>query len=304
MRARRGAAVRLGVLAAVLWAAVAGASEAAFPGRDGRIVFTTPHGRIGTMRADGRDVRYLSARGTTPTWSPDGRRVVFVPLCGPGGRQCTDELRVLSVSSGATRRIKLAPVPGLPSGPFTPSWSPNGHRLVFLRSDRNDFSKIVISYADGSHETVLGRVFEGVGAPAWSPDGHRIAFSDEVHVATVALGTTSGATRELYAGALPDSVFSPSWSPDGQRLAFLDVARGPRRALRLNVIDRDGGGLRRLRLEPGRTARTHRVVWSPDGSAIATLTAHGRLEIGSVDRSPSRPLGPPMTWFDWQPLGD
>ncbi len=71
-RLEMGAALCAGLLALVL----ATSAQAAFSGQNGRLAFERDGG-IWTMNPDGSDPLMLVASGDDPSWSPDGRKVVY-----------------------------------------------------------------------------------------------------------------------------------------------------------------------------------------------------------------------------------
>jgi hypothetical protein len=70
----RRAVVIVAVLAGLL--ASAAPASAAFPGRNGDLVFTRANA-VWTAHADGTGQRKLAESGSEPVWSADGRRIVF-----------------------------------------------------------------------------------------------------------------------------------------------------------------------------------------------------------------------------------
>ena len=110
--------------------------------------------------------------------------------------------------------------------------------------------------------------------PSWSPDGKHLAFcaSREAgewqwHLSDQPSGT--GLVNLTGAGNV--SEFAPSWSPDGTHILFAEEGRA---STRLFVMERDGGGKRRLTDTPGWWPD-----WSPDGKRIVyTSTAGSRYE--------------------------
>lgn len=65
-----------------------------------------------------------------PSWSPDGKRLVFGGLTHDGFGQLRSNLWVANVATGAARRITFA---GQPARDERPSWSPGGGYISFLR---------------------------------------------------------------------------------------------------------------------------------------------------------------------------
>jgi Tol biopolymer transport system component len=166
----------------------------------------------------------------------------------------------------------------------TPRWSPDGKRLLLVRSRANDRELeggIFSIDRDGTHEQ---RICEGRW-PDWSPDGKEIVFSiggEETGGArvgaTICIAKTDGSTRrEITDGDCP------SWSPDGKKIAF--CLREPGRPPVIRVHD--------LRNKNEETLGTgwFRANWMPDNQS---LVANGviRRNVGMVRLSldtPGRP---------------
>jgi len=123
-------------------------------------------GWLYVVNADGSRKRELtSARYSTPTWSPDGRRIAFVR---------SHHVLVMNGDGSGEENLTEGTTGGV-----APAWSPDGRRIAFLRGgDRSHYLEgwdVYVMNADGSGQQRLTRN-AWLAAPAWSPDGRKLAF--------------------------------------------------------------------------------------------------------------------------------
>lgn len=111
---------------------------------------------------------------SSPTWSPDGRRIAFVGLSTSG----FSDLYIWNTETG--RRERLTDDRFFEA---TPSWSPKGDEVVFA-SDRTPFGSeggrnlfLVDVRSRETRPLTFGRWVDR--DPDWSPDGERIVFSSD-----------------------------------------------------------------------------------------------------------------------------
>jgi dipeptidyl aminopeptidase/acylaminoacyl peptidase len=144
------------------------AFQARSPGKAWRIYTVPSTGGAPVPLADGQ------GEETDPTWSPDGRSVLFGHALGqrPSGRLT---LQVLDLATGRTSEL-----PGS-EGKFSPRWSPDGRHVTATPAD---WQKLLVLDLDTGQwsEPVTG----AVGFQAWSRDGARLYFQrteeDDVNV--------------------------------------------------------------------------------------------------------------------------
>jgi Tol biopolymer transport system component len=145
------------------------------------------HVAIAVARADGSHVREVSRppRGFEdhyPTWSPDGRTIVFqrdtsTQVPGPG------KLIAVDVATRVERTVYM--FPRWAPGAGIPKFSPDGRRILFgfwciygdqcpstSREPRNEKLATIRPDGRGFHRLPMA----GVDTGAWSPDGKQIAF--------------------------------------------------------------------------------------------------------------------------------
>jgi len=230
----------------------------------GRIVYmakTQPDDNwaIFVMRSDGSDPMQLTERGandTSPVWSPDGRRLLFV-----SDRDGNREVYVMSADGSSQLNLTRDPAED-----WTPAWSPDGQQIAFA-SFRDGNWEIYVMAADGANVRRLTRSPAADYAPVWSPDGKRIAFvsdrSGNLDIWTMA--TDGGDLRRFTDHSATDQ--SPTWAPDGTMLAWESYRDGNMEIYAANI---DGSELRNLSQDV--YADDHGVTWSPWGDRLAYYT--------------------------------
>ena len=169
-------------------------------------------------------------------WSPDGATLAF---------DANGDLYVINADGSGRHRL-AANVPGLAAGARSPSWSPDGHWLVY--DDAAD-GGIHLIRSDGTDQSLL---VEHGSSPAWSPNGRVIAYQARCGIKLVTPTgkdvTPAGSTRCRAIG-VPGA---PAWSPDGREIAIGTYGRGT------YTMNADGSHLVHL--------RTPRIVNMSDSS--------------------------------------
>ena len=237
---------------------------------------------IYVINADGKNPRRLTnnpARDYAPSWSPDGKGIVF---CSdrdghvPEGRVFhASEVYVMDADGGNPRNLT-----NHPSDDRSPSWSPDGTRIVFQSyrdNDRNHNIEIYVINADGSNLQRLTNNLAADEDPAWSPDGKRIVFSSarEGHVVhnldityeIYVMDADGGNQQRLTENRNNDE--DPVWSPDGKRIAFAADRKGDFEKIDIYVMDADGGNQQKL---TNNRVWDSSPSWSPDGERIAFVS--------------------------------
>ncbi len=173
---------------------------------------------------DGGDPQRLAALedrvAIEPSFSPDGRRVVFE--VSPYDEEGDGSIYVADVGGANLRRLTRN------ADDRQPNWSPTGDRIVFQRMRGETWDAYTVR-PDGTGLRNVTRTRRWSETDiAWSPDGRRIVFStDEYEGQIAALATVSrnGASRSRLTRARGWYDGAPSWSPDGATIAF-EARRG------------------------------------------------------------------------------
>ncbi len=282
-------------LVATLIIAAAPSARAAFPGRNGLIVYSSgtrlsSEAGIFTIRPDGSEERRLTESGANldPTWSSDGSQIAYV---------CDADICVMDEDGTDVRRLMTTP--GI--NEHQPTWSPDGDHILFSRRDLprgfGTESKIFRINVDGSEEEQLTDF--SASDPQWAPDGNRIVF-------TRGRSGTGGVWSMRPDGSRVRKVFSrrynyfdsPTWSPDGRRIV---VSAQIRNVFRLVVMRRDGTRARELI----KGSSGYGVAWSPNGKRLVFVYVgvpreHHDVAIIDLSGQMRRRLGGGNS-PDWQP---
>jgi TolB protein len=220
---------------------------------------------------DGRSVLYSSFKDKNQTLYAfelySGKEIKFSPRAGrylggkisPDGQSVAATLEVagntnlylLDRSGNVVRR--LTDDPGIE---VSPSWSPDGQQLVFV-SDRSGSPQIyILDLASGKTRRLT---YSGSynTSPDWSPKGDRIAYTGRVgnRFAVFAISVDGGEPRRLTADSSDSE--DPSWSPDGRFIAFSSNRAGK---YQLYMMQATGENQRRL---TGSGGDDTRPSWSP-----------------------------------------
>ncbi len=153
----------------------------------------------------------------SPSWTPDGRSVMFDHQDGRGDN-APSSLWTVGVDGRNLHRL-TDPRGAYDAGPIV---SPDGRRIVFLRSrgtGENIVSQSVVMNADGSEVKVLFDYSDpGVGNAVWSPDSGSIAFNPGNELWIVNASTGSRHTTPTDEDGLLD------WQalPGGRQVACAD----------------------------------------------------------------------------------
>lgn len=267
-------------------------------------------GRRSTLwiaNSDGGDLRALMTperRASSPRWSPDGNRLLFVSTVDGNS-----ELVVRWMDSGQEASLtKLADSPGalawspdgkwiaftmfvpaeqkplasLPTPPAGADWGPPVKYIESLqyRADgagylRQGYRHIFVLPAEGGTPRQLTDGAFDDGAPAWTPDGKSLVFSanrvaggeyDAQESEIYEVEVAGGVIRQLTRRTGPD--FSPAVSPDGKLIAYsgYDDREQGYQVTHLYVMNRDGSGSRMLAANLDRDLAGG--VWSNDGTGL------------------------------------
>ena len=314
-----------------------------------RIAFhSNKRGGIWIVPSLGGAPKQITDFGSRPAWSPDGTLIVFqsqsymdVGVTAAGAIP-PSSLWIIAANGGTPRQLTQE---GKPSGGHgSPSWSPDGKRIIFVTTELGVVKMDLWSVAvDGSDLKWLNAKLKprGIYDPVYTPDGKSIYFTGGTGVAAwgilrlelsatgeavgepvavketgatvskylkisadgkrfvhsqLAMTSNLWSTRVAPAGSetreapvllTEDTTYRkscPAFSPDGKRIVFQRNSIGG--GLDIWVIDADGKNPAQLTTDPGNDLFP---TWFPDGNRIAFLSnRQGQSDFWSVDVNTGR----------------
>ena len=266
-------------LVALLLSLGAGLVHASFPGGNGKLLYWTSDQHI--VDFDTTNGSSTLASGVFQgTYSADGTKIA---TWVQAGGKC--DLKVMNADG--SQPVTITDATGCDY--LSPSFSPDGTRLVFVRF-YEDNSAIGVIDIDGSDEDIIvpAGPFESYStAPSWSPDGQTIAFSastgrDKVEIRTVH-PDGSGLTDLTESLDGIHNFGAPDWAPDGSQILFTQNGAGQEgwTTPGVWVMDADGSDVHPILLTYG-CPTTSAAVWSPDGQKIAYSQRTGNCGPGTI----------------------
>jgi TolB protein len=274
-RTRRGSlaiATTPGLVAVLACAVLLPQASAAFPGKNGRIVYAnnagTCCGDIHLVKPSGAGDRNITNTAAPvgeyqTSFSPNGRKIAF---------QRDNDIWVISTKGKGLKQLTTT------GDVAEPAFSPNGRKIVFARSASVDLAlarrrgggqgAIWIMRKDGTHQRQLTSASGNDTAPSFAANGKLIAFESrrDGDAEIFTMRANGERERQLTHNDLAD--YTPSFSPNSKRIVF--ARNGPPGGL--YSFKKSGAGERRLTTHPTADANTTQIgspTFSPNGKRIA-----------------------------------
>jgi Tol biopolymer transport system component len=250
---------------------------------DGRTIVFDLLGQLWEMPAGGGESRQLTdavadtAEDLDPTYSPDGRSILF-----RAERRGRTGLWLLERGGGPPRQLTQLENPDGYQG--SAAWSRDGKSILFARYARTDSAPpkwhgraaVLTLAADTVKELDLPVGGDEVRDVAWAPGERRLALSTgsprKPYGRRLWLADLDTHTARRLTGDTIEAR-APAFSPDGRQLAFFALDSADR--FQVWVLEADSAGAAR-RLTDDEDVTPTRVRWTADGRMLL-YGANGRL---------------------------
>jgi len=254
---------------------------------DGRSIVFDLLGQLWLLPAPGGTARPITdairdtAEDLDPSFSPDGRRVVF-----RGERNGRIGLWLLDLDSAVPRQLTQLPDPTGYDG--DPAWSPDGRLIAFARA-LPDFANqrwrsdlLLLDVASGTMRqlAISGIPNPAARHPVWLRGGKGIAFvagnarskgGGRVWIVAAAGGQATPVTKDSV------QALAPAFTADGRRLAyFAPDSAGRMQVWVQEIAGADTAAGPSIRVTSHADVTPTRLRWVPDGSDLL-YSADGRL---------------------------
>jgi Tol biopolymer transport system component len=198
-------------------------------GWSGQIAFVSNRSegyQIWLTNSDGSNqvqITHVKEGACQPSWSPDGKRLVFVSPCD-GKKDQYPGTSLFIINADGTGKVALS---DSTIGEYDPAWSPDGTRIVCtsLRDqsrDRRLRQLYIYNLADKTATKLSQNIYESNWQAVWSPDSQQIAYVSDVGGLTrIFIINADGKsapkrlTRDEWGPAT-----NPAWSPDGKEIIY------------------------------------------------------------------------------------
>ncbi|WP_448699304.1 hypothetical protein ACFGVR_20180 [Mucilaginibacter sp. AW1-3] len=243
-----------------------------------KIVFCNNTGtgnKIFIINADGTDLKQITFDSGTqrfPTFSPDGKKLLFESSGGAFAIASTYQLHTINVDGTNEKQLTNFYTLNYNSD-YTgqANWSPDGTQIIFVSNKDHLSNGVRILYIMNSDGSNLHKVFNDtrtMQCPFFSPDGKQILFeaattSDIFYYYQIFKSNIDG-SNEMQLTNFPhfssgSSLFDAAWSPDGTKIVF--------------VSNKDNSDVN--------ATRTDIYIMNVDGSGIVRLTNDTRHKLNA-----------------------
>lgn len=228
----------------------------------GQILAFVDNNQLYTVHADDSSRQLLTQardyqRGysmSSPVWLASGSRLAFSRTAQHNPQRSA----VFAVDANGSHETNIS---GWSTGHGyrTPSWSPDGAKIVYEQFNDHASSLVIKNLTLGSVHTLttLSDVTTSSNV-SWSPNGKKILYNDSSsEIYTI---WPDGSHRSVISDG---ESYSASWSPDGTKIAFLEGLRNDSVS-----IGQQNGDIQWIPIDIGTYHEIDAPSWSPDGKRL------------------------------------
>ncbi|HET9253121.1 MAG TPA: protein kinase [Candidatus Eisenbacteria bacterium] len=273
----------------------------------------TPGGTLlhapGGNAAKDRHLTIIDPQGKVSEWSGERQPFEASVSLSPAG----DRVASVVANTGAIYEIwisergrpnsrRIVAIEGVDCS--MPTWSPDGSKIAYIRTARNDEDGVYVVDADGTgtpRRIAKGSREAQIIPTSWFPDGTQILVT-AVKMGKPGLGmvAASGADeldpRDLLPG--PGRKGMGRFSPDGRAMAYMSDEMG---SFDVFVCAWEGGGP----VGPSVAVSSGgggSPVWSRDGSRLYYLSPQNKMMSAAIQRAPRLTVSQPVEAWDLDQL--
>lgn len=231
-----------------------------------RIAYAGLDGQIRTVAPDGSDARTISpSEGvfTWPTWSPDGRRVLFSGVTSRSSAEPRVSLYAFDSITGQVDELHVRE-PGIQGlvardAPHYTIWAPDARRFAFIGNSTQGLTLYLGDVEDVSAPVPI--MDRGPMYVDWSPDSRHLLVHRGLEHLTV--DARSGEASPMAVDSRGIGYRAPAWMPSEEGVTFVSGDESGRYGLYTSGVDARDQTL--VDAVPDGVAFT----WSPDGQYLA-----------------------------------
>ena len=203
-------------------------TEPALSPDGGHIAFRSERdgGGLFVMEATGENPRRIARRGYLPSWSPDGKAIVYsdINFISPSSRLGpVSRLHIVDLATGAERKLETADA-------IQPNWSPHGYRIAYWGISVTELQRDIFTVGADSGPPVPVTSDAAVDwNPVWSPSGDELYFISDrggsMNLWRVRIDERSGRPRgdPEPVTAPTSSLYNLAFSASGRSFVYADA---------------------------------------------------------------------------------